>query len=385
MHETKALTPRQGTITRRTQIHFDRQRQQLWRRSDRMFAWLLGVEWLAAIMAALWLSPRTWMGQSSQFHVHVWAAVLLGGTIVRLPIYLAITRAGFRLTRHAIAAGQMLMSALLIHLTGGRIETHFHVFGSLAFLAFYRDWRVLVTASTVVTIDHWCRGVFWPQSVFGVLMAGPWRWLEHVGWVLFEDVFLIYSCVQSTREMRGIAEREGDLEFAGERLSANPIREQSEVKLAASNEAARQAEEKYRCIFENAAEGIFQTSPDGRYLTANRSLARLYGYKVPAELIATVNNIENQLYVDPSRRAEFMRIMLAHASVTAFESEVFRNDRSQIWISETLSVHDSNGVLLFFEGTVNEITDANGPRSPNSKRRRRPRPPTGPRANSWPT
>ena len=209
------------------------------------------------------------------------------------------------------------------------------------------------------------------------------RWLEHVGWVLFEDVFLIYSCVQSTREMRGIAEREGDLEFAGERLSAElTIREQSEVKLRASNEAARQAEEKYRCIFENAAEGIFQTSPDGRYLTANRSLARLYGYKVPAELIATVNNIENQLYVDPSRRAEFMRIMLAHASVTAFESEVFRNDRSQIWISENArAVHDSNGVLLFFEGTVNEITDANGPRSPNSKRRRRPRRPIGPRAS----
>ena len=75
----------------------------------------------------------------------------------------------------------MLMGALLIHLTGGRIETHFHVFGSLAFLAFYRDWRVLVPATVVVALDHLLRGIFWPQSVYGVLVASEWRWLEHAG------------------------------------------------------------------------------------------------------------------------------------------------------------------------------------------------------------
>ena len=82
----------------------------------------------------------------------------------------------------------MLMGALLIHLTGGRIETHFHVFGSLAFLAFYRDWRVLVPATIVVALDHMLRGIFWPQSVYGVLVASQWRWVEHAAWVLFEDV-----------------------------------------------------------------------------------------------------------------------------------------------------------------------------------------------------
>ena len=84
----------------------------------------------------------------------------------------------------------MLMGALLIHLTGGRIETHFHVFGSLAFLAFYRDWRVLIPATIVVALDHMLRGLFWPQSVYGVLVASQWRWLEHAAWVVFEDVFL---------------------------------------------------------------------------------------------------------------------------------------------------------------------------------------------------
>ena len=83
------------------------------------------------------------------------------------------------------------MVGLLIHLTGGRIETHFHIFGSLAFLAFYRDWRVLITASAVVAIDHYVRGIFWTRSIFGVLTTSPWRWLEHVGWVVYEDLFLI--------------------------------------------------------------------------------------------------------------------------------------------------------------------------------------------------
>src|SRR5258706_16071758 len=73
--------------------------------------------------------------------MHVWVAAIGGAGIAILPILLAIFRPGATITRHVIAASQLLMSALLIHLTGGRIETHFHVFGSLAFLAFYKDWR----------------------------------------------------------------------------------------------------------------------------------------------------------------------------------------------------------------------------------------------------
>ena len=112
------------------------------------------------------------------------------------------------------------MSALLIHLTGGRIETHFHIFGSLAFLAFYRDWKVLVTASTVVALDHCLRGVYWPESVFGVMSARQYRWLEHTGWVVFEDIFLIQSCRQGVSEMRAFAERQDAAENATRAKSA---------------------------------------------------------------------------------------------------------------------------------------------------------------------
>src|SRR5205814_5364284 len=143
----------------------------------------------------------------SAAHLHVWAAVFLGGGIAALPVAMAVCRPGAVLTRHCIAVGQMLTSALLIHLTGGRLETHFHVFGSLALLAFYRDWRVLVSASLVVAADHIVRGAFWPDSVYGVESASIFRAFEHAWWVVFEDVFLIYSCVKGQHEIRKIAER----------------------------------------------------------------------------------------------------------------------------------------------------------------------------------
>ena len=148
------------------------------------------------------------------------AAIFLGGAISAFPIALALTRPGQRITRYTIAIGQMLTSALLIHLTGGRIETHFHVFGSLAFLAFYRDWRVLIPATVVVAGDHLIRGIFWPQSVYGVLAASQWRFLEHAGWVVFEDIVLVFSCLRGTRELWSIAERTAEFETSQERYRA---------------------------------------------------------------------------------------------------------------------------------------------------------------------
>lgn len=196
----------------RTTALFECSENQIHQRTDYMFAWLMLFQWLAGIAAALWISPRTWVGAMSQTHIHVWAAIFLGGAISSLPVFLAFKRPGQASTRHTIAVAQMLTSALLIHLTGGRIETHFHVFGSLAFLAFYRDWRVLVSATVVVAVDHLMRGIFWPQSVFGVLTPSSWRWLEHAGWVIFEDVFLLISIQQSRRDMRQVAERQAKLQ-----------------------------------------------------------------------------------------------------------------------------------------------------------------------------
>jgi signal transduction histidine kinase len=186
--------------------------RDIYRRTDRLFAWLMGLQWVAGIIFALWVSPLAWSGIVSSVHLHVWAAVVLGGLVSVFPALLAVMRPGELSTRYTIAVAQMLMSALLIHLTGGRIETHFHVFGSLAFLAFYRDWRVLIPATVVVALDHMLRGIFWPQSVYGVLLPSEWRWVEHAAWVIFEDVFLVVSCRRSVAEMRERAERTAALE-----------------------------------------------------------------------------------------------------------------------------------------------------------------------------
>ena len=171
-------------------------------RCDHVFASLLAIEWLAGIAVAIWISPLTWSGLISQTHVHVWAAIFLGGLIVTLPIVLATIHPGSVITRHFIAAGQMLMGALLIHLTGGRIETHFHVFCTGGTLAAYRDYRVLLTASAIVAADHFLREVFWPHSIFGVAVVSHWQQPEHVGWVIFEDVFLVRVSLQGINELR---------------------------------------------------------------------------------------------------------------------------------------------------------------------------------------
>lgn len=202
----------EGTEARRADALFAEHQRRIHRHTDRMFAVLMLIQWLAAIIAALVLSPRTWAGAVSQTHIHVWTAFLLGGVITLYPVLLAWKQAGAAITRHVIAIGQLLMSGLLIHLTGGRIETHFHVFGSLAFLAFYRDWRVLITGTVVTATDHALRGLLFPQSIYGIADREVWRWLEHAGWVAFEDAFLIISCYWGLQELRGICERDARLE-----------------------------------------------------------------------------------------------------------------------------------------------------------------------------
>jgi adenylate cyclase len=125
-----------------------------------------------------------------------------------------------------------------------------------------------------------------------------------------------------------------------------------------AEEARRIAEEKYHSIVENAMEGIFQSTPAGGFLSANPALAKLYGYDSPEELISNVNNISEQLYVDPDRRREFIAAMDADNAVSGFESMVRRKDGSTIWVSENVrTVRDSKGVLMYYEGTVSDITD----------------------------
>lgn len=182
------------------------------RRTDRWFVYLMIAQWFFGLFCALVLSPLAWSGRQSSLHVHVLAAIVLGGLISSLPIALAWKRPGSRETRYAMAIGQLLWSGLLVHLTGGRIETHFHVFGSLAVLGFYRDYKVIGLATIVTAADHFLRQVLWPESVYGMSSPEWWRFLEHAGWVVFEDVFLVLNCIYGVRELRELCQKQVDLE-----------------------------------------------------------------------------------------------------------------------------------------------------------------------------
>ena len=216
------------------------------RRTDGLMAILLGFQWIFGIFAALWLSPLSWAGNSATISFNVYAAVFFGGAITVFPIALSRLQPGKASTRHVIAVSQMLWSALLIHLLGGRIETHFHIFGSLAFLFFYRDWKVILTATIVVGLDHMLRGIYYPASVFGVESASNWRWLEHVGWVIFEDVFLIWATLQSLGEMMRTAERQARVDVAKELTELEVEVRTAELKEAVvASEAANRAKSEF--------------------------------------------------------------------------------------------------------------------------------------------
>jgi sigma-B regulation protein RsbU (phosphoserine phosphatase) len=138
-------------------------------------------------------------------------------------------------------------------------------------------------------------------------------------------------------------------------LLSRSIRYATEKKRAQT--AVARAEEKFRSLFENTVEGIFQTSPKGTYINANSALARIYGYESSAELRAKLTNIAQELYVDRGRRDEFIRLMEENDVVQNFESRIYRKDGTIIWISENVrAVRDDKGTLLHYEGTVEDIT-----------------------------
>ena len=126
----------------------------------------------------------------------------------------------------------------------------------------------------------------------------------------------------------------------------------------ASQDALRQAEEKYRNIFEHSLDGIFQSTPEGRFIAANPALARMWGYESPKDLIASVTNIARQIYVDPEQREEFKRILDTHGEVQEFEYQAYRKDGSVLWVLESVrEVRDAAGVIQYYEGTVKDITE----------------------------
>ncbi|MBI5799788.1 MAG: PAS domain S-box protein [Verrucomicrobia bacterium] len=196
----------------------------------------------------------------------------------------------------------------------------------------------------------------------------------------FEQVghLCVYSLIAAEhraafRELnaRTFAGESGSLQFQivglkGRRLwletHASPLRDATglvtaQLSITRDITERTEAEAKYRAIFEHAVEGIFQSTPGGRFLTVNPALARILGFASPEELMEQRTDMALQGYVRPEEREEFKRRLAAHGSVSGFEYESFRKDGSRLWLSESArAVHDAAGRIAYYEGTIEDIT-----------------------------
>ncbi len=145
-------------------------------------------------------------------------------------------------------------------------------------------------------------------------------------------------------------------QYQGESAVIGTLQDITERKRA--EELLRSAEEKYRGIFENAVEGIFQSTPAGQFIVVNPVLAKMMGYGSPEEFVTAVTDMSHQLYVEPGRRDQFMRILERNGIIRGFECEFYRKDGSKIWVSINARVtRDPYGPDIRYEGNIEDVTE----------------------------
>ncbi len=226
---------------------FGEHQKHVRQQTNRFFAVILPLQWLFIIAAGCLAASRSELPDYEQFV----RTILVTSVIVSLPFVLAIKYPRETATGFIVAVGQMVLSVLIIHLTGGRIATHFHVFVSLFVLTFYRDWRVLIPATAVVAADHLLRGWLLPFSVYELAEDAGWRIAENLVWVLVIDFLLLFSIRRSMNKMAKIAVRTAELE---------------------------DKEARYRAVVEQTDEGIAVIEiKTMRVLEANQAFCRLLG------------------------------------------------------------------------------------------------------------
>lgn len=209
-----------ASIDRRAGELVDRRAQRAHQRADWMFAGLLLGQWTAAVGVAL--------GSSEAFQAPGWVAVVGGLALNGLPLALVALRPGRFETRLAIAAAQMGWSAIFARGFAGGVEAHLYLIGSLAFLAWYRDWRVVVAGAAFAAIAHPLGQGVLPESVLGVVDREGWRFPQHLGWIAVEAVVLVGVCRRGAAELGQISRHQAQVEA----LTRSAERRSRELDLA---------------------------------------------------------------------------------------------------------------------------------------------------------
>jgi len=327
--------------------------------TDRMFAWLIAFEWLAAMAAASLISPEVWPAERPIRLL--WTASSSAGMLYLLPIYLSLKYPGRPGTRYVIATGQMLTPALFIYLTGGGFETHFFIFGALASLASYRDVRVLVVCTLVVAVDHFFED--WIQSLFGIGASGPWSWLGFTGWVLFEDTILALWIWESLRLMRGMAQHQAEQQLLHEAIEkevADHLEsvKQENIKYKHIQNSLQKSEAKFRSLSDSSPTGVFQTDALGNWIYCNSQWLQMSGLTQDASL---AEGWLKAIHAD-DKASLIERFSQAMGEKKDFSQE-FRltlPDGQARWVScRALPIHydtGDGGDIAGYVGTVTDIT-----------------------------
>lgn len=284
--DTGQLNALDTRVVIKAQKIYKEQLEKIFCQADVLFGGLLITEWFAGILLSMLWTPRVWNGAISNVHLHVYLAVWLGLATLSLPMFFIIKLPGRPITRQVVAIAQMIMTAFLIHLTGGRIETHFLVFATLAFLTFYRDWKVLVTATIVVFIDHIFRGIYFPFSIYGESTPQTWRFLEHGFWVTFGDLFFVNWCVTTRKEMWEMAKKHARMENTNEII---------ELQVTARTAEAKLEKERFHILCSFAPVTIFETNQFGNWTFVGQRWSELTGLSPEAAL---GNGWQNLIHIE---------------------------------------------------------------------------------------
>ncbi|MGD1084938.1 MAG: response regulator [Verrucomicrobiota bacterium] len=280
MSSVVTVTAPENPAAKRAGEFFRQQKLVNYKATDRMFAWLIAFEWLAAMAAVSLISPTVpKLARIPQGQLMGQAAGL-AGLLYLLPMALTLFRPGRAYTRHVVAIGQMLTPSLFLYLTDCGFETHFFVFGALASLAAYRDIKVLLMATAVVALDE--RVSQWLQTAIIPLSGMRWTWVEFTGWVLFEDTVLALWIWESLRLMSGLARHQAEEEVLNE-IVAREVAEriealkQENTKYRQIQSSLKSSEAKFRSLSESSPSGIFLTDVSGRRVYSNSEWLRMTG------------------------------------------------------------------------------------------------------------